>query len=469
MASMDVRAVLEKQLKGKFDDEGVLDYLVSVIEGMTMDERRSSAVLSEVVSPFLIDAGLASDESAAEAVCKTLSVSFGGSGYKSSLAGGSAAAAVSEAEDAPQLLSAPIKIIDQTNLRPKQQTYGGVVFAEAGDDNLSSIGASLSSNTVLESSAIPTTQKQLRKQRKENEVLNKILRLEAQQRAQAAQEMMAARMAAIRASRASGRQAFTGVNLERLCLPHPSGTGELLSDASLVLSPGRRYGLFGKNGAGKSTLMRCLANYKVEGLQHLRILLVDQHVEGDDASPIEWVLRADVERTALLEDEARLTQFLHLEDGSKLPEDLVGVNIELALTECYERMEAIGVSTAEVRAQKILSGLGFDAAMMTSPTSGLSGGWAMRAALAAALFVKPNLLLLDEVSPCSSLPLSSSLSLLLSLTLPLPLPLPLQIQQNSRRTTWTCTPSCGWKTTSRAPSRAWPSSSRTTRPSSTRL
>ncbi|RYY69148.1 hypothetical protein EON63_24010 [archaeon] len=32
--------------------------------------------------------------------------------------------------------------------------------------------------------------------------------------------------------------------------------------------------------AGKSTLLRFLAQYKLPELQHLRILLVDQHVEG---------------------------------------------------------------------------------------------------------------------------------------------------------------------------------------------
>ena len=39
---------------------------------------------------------------------------------------------------------------------------------------------------------------------------------------------------------------------------------------------------------------------------------------------------------------------------------------------------------------------GFDEHMLTKPTCDLSGGWAMRAALGAALFVKPNLLLLGE-------------------------------------------------------------------------
>lgn len=476
MASIDVRNVLEKQFSGTFEDEGVLEYLVSVVEGMTLEEKRSSTVLFEVISPFLIDAGISADETAAEATCKSISVCFGGSGYKSSISG----SIVSDVEDAPQLLSAPIKIIDQSGLKPVKQTYGGAVFADATCD-IAMTGQSLASNAVLESSAIPTTQKQLRKQRKENEALNKILRAEAQQRAEAAAEMMAARMAAIRASRASGRQAFTGVSLERLCLPHPSGTGELLSDATLTLAPGRRYGLIGRNGAGKTTLMRCLANYKVDGLSHLRILLVDQHVEGDDDNAMQWLLRADVERTALLEDESRLTMYLHYDPSSTecgsvppLPDDLKGVNIELALTECYERMEAIGVSTAEMRAQKILIGLGFDQSMMLRPTTGLSGGWAMRAALAAALFVKPNLLLLDEPTYV----LSNSIppyphtftyyhpSILLVFFLIFPSnPIP-PIPHTSIATISTCMHSYGWKITSRQTSAGWLLSYPTTRSSS---
>jgi ATPase subunit of ABC transporter with duplicated ATPase domains len=143
--------------------------------------------------------------------------------------------------------------------------------------------------------------------------------------------------------------------------------------------------------------LKYIANYKLPGLTHLRILLVDQHVEGDDATALDWVLRADVERTALIEEEARLLSFLHGTNSGSLPPDLKGVNLEMALSECYERMDAIGCSTADTRARKILYGLGFTEDMILRPTAGLSGGWAMRAALAAALFVKPNLLLLDEV------------------------------------------------------------------------
>ena len=127
--------------------------------------------------------------------------------------------------------------------------------------------------------------------------------------------------------------------------------------------------MIGKNGAGKTTLMKTMAHYKLEGLQHLRILLVDQHVEGDDDSALQWVLRADVERTSLLEDEQRLIFYLHgggggctddqekeiddkrkknsnkqiaVEYPTELPADLKGVNLEVALAECYDRMSIIG-------------------------------------------------------------------------------------------------------------------------------
>ena len=53
-------------------------------------------------------------------------------------------------------------------------------------------------------------------------------------------------------------------------------------------------------------------------------------------------------------------------------------------------------STFEVRASKILTGLGFDKKTIHKKTKDMSGGWRMRVALAKALFVKPSLLLLDD-------------------------------------------------------------------------
>jgi hypothetical protein len=70
-------------------------------------------------------------------------------------------------------------------------------------------------------------------------------------------------------------------------ISYPTGTGDLLADASLVLSYSHRYGLVGRNGSGKTTLMRSLATYALPGLDHLKIMLVDQHVEGDDDTPMQ--------------------------------------------------------------------------------------------------------------------------------------------------------------------------------------
>jgi ABC-type bacteriocin/lantibiotic exporter with double-glycine peptidase domain len=116
--------------------------------------------------------------------------------------------------------------------------------------NDSSSSIHVNSNSKLDITAIPTTQKQFRKLKKENEQLQRILELEALEREREAAEIAQARMMAIKASRALGRKSLTGVNIDKFSLPHPSGQGDLLSDASLVLSPGRRYGLVGKNGAG---------------------------------------------------------------------------------------------------------------------------------------------------------------------------------------------------------------------------
>ena len=238
MASFDVENILNTHLKSL--DEDIMGYLISVVDGMSIDERKSSQALTEAIGPFLVDCGSVDSEEAAETLCKTISVSFGGSGYKT---------AVVAEEQHVALLSAPIKMIDRSGLKQNNKpTYGGTVISTLDEDGQFT---EVNHNSNLDATAIPTTQRQIRKNRKENERLQRILRAEELARFNAEAEMAAARMAAIKANRAAGRQAAMGVNIERFSIPHPSGTSDLLTDASLTLASSRRYGLIGKNGAGK--------------------------------------------------------------------------------------------------------------------------------------------------------------------------------------------------------------------------
>lgn len=56
------------------------------------------------------------------------------------------------------------------------------------------------------------------------------------------------------------------------------GGHRILTDASLTLAYGHRYGLVGQNGIGKSTLLRGLSRREVAVPHHISILHVEQEV-----------------------------------------------------------------------------------------------------------------------------------------------------------------------------------------------
>ncbi len=56
------------------------------------------------------------------------------------------------------------------------------------------------------------------------------------------------------------------------------GGKRILTDTSLTLAYGRRYGLVGQNGVGKSTLLRALSRREVAIPTHISILHVEQEV-----------------------------------------------------------------------------------------------------------------------------------------------------------------------------------------------
>ena len=158
---------------------------------------------------------------------------------------------------------------------------------------------------------------------------------------------------------------------------------ELIKDTQIELTIGRRYGLIGGNGSGKSAFLKCLAAREVPVPDHIDIFLLEEEVAAEEKTPTEVVIHEVQEEMKRLDAEAeRILE----EEG---PES------EL-LQDIYTRLDAMDPSTFEVRAGRLLYGLGFSKEFMAKKTKDLSGGWRMRVALAKALFIKPTLLLLDE-------------------------------------------------------------------------
>jgi ATP-binding cassette subfamily F protein 3 len=160
--------------------------------------------------------------------------------------------------------------------------------------------------------------------------------------------------------------------------------GRLLIDhGSAQIVPGARVGLIGRNGAGKSTLFQAIRGElptetgTITIPPRWRVGSLAQEAPNGPESLIEVVLKADLERDALLR-EAETAHDPH------------------RIAEIQTRLVDIDAHSAPARAAAILSGLGFSSAEQARPCSEFSGGWRMRVALAATLFAAPDLLLLDE-------------------------------------------------------------------------
>jgi energy-coupling factor transporter ATP-binding protein EcfA2 len=237
------------------------------------------------------------------------------------------------------------------------------------------------------------------------------------------------------------------------------GERPLLKDARLWFKAGTMYGLVGRNGTGKSTLLKTIGYGQLIGFPlNLRTLYIEQlpSETPEEQTVIETVLKADAERTLLLAESKLLQQAINKypkqlvksikklewermkvklaaqqklairrsgkrgaearelllvveeeeKDAKQAFEDVPIEGVEPSidiLNQAHEMMESvfsklqqIEADSAEARARELLRGLGFTPANQDLPIKQFSGGWKMRIALAQALFLKPDLLLLDE-------------------------------------------------------------------------
>lgn len=172
------------------------------------------------------------------------------------------------------------------------------------------------------------------------------------------------------------------------------GGRTLFDKATVAIPPKGATGLVGRNGTGKTSLFRMITGEwhpetgSISLPRNARIGGVAQEAPASNDPLLDIVLAADNERNALLAEAETATD----------PHRIAEVQIRLTDIEAH---------SAEARASRILTGLGFDFETQGRPCSELSGGWRMRVALAATLFSAPDLLLLDE--PTNYLDLEGSI------------------------------------------------------------
>ncbi len=169
---------------------------------------------------------------------------------------------------------------------------------------------------------------------------------------------------------------------------------DLFHDVGFRLLPGKRLAIVGGNGVGKTTLLEIIAGTQEadEGLVTLDKGVVmgylPQEVMVDpDAIVFEEVLAG---AGNIVEMERRMKV---LED--RVTEDPSEANVQ-ALVDLQDLFRNAGGYEIEATAHRTLNGLGFATEDAERRVGELSGGWAMRVALARMLISGADVLLLDE-------------------------------------------------------------------------
>ena len=162
------------------------------------------------------------------------------------------------------------------------------------------------------------------------------------------------------------------------------GLRTLFEDTSVLIHDGQKVGLVGPNGCGKSTLFKLIEGKfspdggKIEISRGTQIASVAQDIADPSVCLLDYVLAADKELMRLQKE---------LENPQISGE---------RMAEIFDKLEFLGAHSATARASAILSGLGFVNEDFKRPLKEFSGGWQVRANVAACLFAPSNCLLLDE-------------------------------------------------------------------------
>jgi len=377
-----VKSILSDVIPSINEDESVMEYFLSML--VDNPEVTSTSYLSENIAPFIESYGLIHDNTSADVICNKLCEKF------KELMVGAVSSVVSD--DSPKLLDKAIILSEvvKNQLSATEQETTDTLWG------FQKIRAKR--NETFEATEAASSRYERKAAKEQKKFLDSL----------DSQENNGDKSAFIMDHSNEGDDEGNG-QISAMVLPDLTGKSRekdihvsnfnvtfggqiLLEGADLRIVYGRRYGLVVRNGIGKTTLLSHMASFDIEGFPtHHRVLHVKQEVYSSGKSVLQAVLDSDVERNQLIEKEKKLVEEQQSSDNATRLQE---VNVEL--TEVYERMEYIGAQTAEGRAAQILSGLQFTEEMQNASTESLSGGWRMRVSLASALFIEPDLLMLDE-------------------------------------------------------------------------
>nr|WP_206024480.1 ABC-F family ATP-binding cassette domain-containing protein [Rhodococcus sp. 14C212] len=168
------------------------------------------------------------------------------------------------------------------------------------------------------------------------------------------------------------------------------GERTLFTDLSLTVAPGDVIGLVGANGAGKSTLLTTLAGVGTADVTGTVVLSPPDATVGYLAQEPERV-----PGETILGFLGRRTGVTDAEHAMNAAAEALGTADVDDYTPALERWLALGGADLAERAEKVVADLGLEVGL-DAPMTGLSGGQAARAGLAALLLSRYDVLLLDE-------------------------------------------------------------------------
>jgi|GEM_PF-680165 len=334
-------------------DEDILEYVLSLAGGDDCGLVHDEESVAEQVSMFLVSA-MYCEQDEAEISVKELASKL------RALVG----ADMVETVDSLKKLEKPLEFASMDvvdDYGPRSSLLANVNETYEGSD------------AKLTKSEIKRAERKHRKQKEEDAKL-------------ASSDNSAMQLSSLQIAAVGGEEGVpVNIVLSSFDLPNKKGSGpDLLTNANITFTQGRRYGLVGLNGCGKSTLLEAMNDRSLEGMKWHKqsILLVKQEVEGNVFTPLEWVLASSPRPTSIK------AQIENLSNRDDPPLD--------EIARLHDELGIIESTKGEQQAGSILFGLGFDKKMQNRPTSTLSGGWRRRVAIACALFVNPQILLLDE-------------------------------------------------------------------------